>query len=116
MDAIARVLRRASDLIGVYGHAKGRYGSRAEGFCLWGAVRQAEVDEEVSAADIWLTEHYLAKRGQERGLFRKGGWSPVLNRHFTPPGALSFNDMEDTTPEEVQKFLLQTADEAEVEE
>lgn len=109
----AGILREAAGTIAKLGLNKGQFTCDTGEVCMWGAINLAFSGDVNFALDTDLHPDDLRAQTAVRAeiaatLYGKfpedgGGW----------PGAWSLNDMPSTTSEDVQKFLLQTADELE---
>jgi hypothetical protein len=109
---LAEILRKASEVIQEKGHCKGKLANEYGNVCMWGAIKTASV----GVIAINDKEDYMKWekiRGELLPIFRQSNhFSGSLISDYTWPGSL-WNDKPETTSEDVQKFLLKTADEIE---
>lgn len=100
----ADACRQAADAIQERGIAKGAYFEHTGEVCLYGALAVALTGAPRSL--IGCTDPSLAEI--------KVALGKRFDADSAIPGAFEFNDLPDTTAEDVAKVLLQVADELEV--
>lgn len=120
----AELAREAASVIEKYGHFKGDYGSSVKGFCMYGAIGVAQgngvvvsrVDGKGDPIIVVFPDVQDPRLQCIANIVRNR--LPLLGSdsyHFGfMPGAVEFNDLPETTGKDVQKFLMQIADELEV--
>jgi len=113
----AELARKAVDVLRSKGHHKGKLQDERTGaVCLWGAVFEAaDVDVASSNADKFDRAYDRDPIRELRKFFRvlfEGSFTDKI-LHTTWPGA-EYNDLQETTQEDVEKVLLQAADKLDV--
>ena len=94
----AKILRKAAKLIEVHGFVKYSFGSYEHGFCALGALSAA--GRGTTAGDRKsIGDRSLAAKALNRRLYTVSGFGSVA----------TYNDLQDTTAQDITKFLRGTA-------
>lgn len=111
---MAAVFRRAAEVLRERGHCKGAFTDEESRVCLWGALA---VSSGVAIRNPYRIEGAAATPEAREAM--QAAAIAIVDRgvdgraHDEFPGA-DWNDARDRTGTEVEKFLLQLADDAEI--